>query len=79
MDPTPPVDESQFINQFTGSASANLMFFILFMVFTGLKKLCDRSQNTKCHTKLHSCCCEMELADRTQRSDHPPTTTPEEV
>ena len=75
----PPLDESQFMTQFTGSASANLMFFVLFMLFTGMKKLCERHSNSKCHTKLHSCCCDIDLEDRTRRSENLPATDPGEA
>ena len=57
--------ESTFTQQFTGSAAANLAFGILFMVGVGLKKLCDRK--TKCKSKCHTGCCDIDVQDVTLR------------
>ena len=54
-----------FLKQFGGSASANLVFVIGFLLYTGLKKLCTR--NSKCKTKFHSCCLDVDISDQTLR------------
>ena len=55
--------DENFATQFKGSASANLVFVIGFFIMAGLKKLCTR--NSRCHSKFHSCCLEVEVDDRT--------------
>ena len=55
----------EFRKQFGGSASANLVFVVAFFLFAGLRKLCSR--NSRCHSKFHSCCLEVDIEDRTQR------------
>ena len=59
-----------FMTQFSGSASANLVFVVVFMVYTGLKKLCNR--NSKCKAKFHSCCLDVDISDQTLREEEPP-------
>ena len=54
-----------FMTQFSGSASANLVFVVAFMVYAGLKKLCNR--NSKCKAKFHSCCLDVDISDQTLR------------
>ena len=56
--------ESDFMKQFTGSASANLAFGALFMIYMGLKKLCNR--DSKCKSHIHCCCLDMDVSDRTR-------------
>lgn len=57
----------EFVKQFGGSASANLVFVVAFFVYVGLKKLCTR--NSRCHSKFHSCCLEVDIEDRTIRGE----------
>ena len=52
-----------FMKNFGGSASANLVFVVAFMVYTGLKKLCQR--NSKCKAKIHTCCLDVDISDNT--------------
>ena len=55
------MEDEAFMKQFTGSASANMVFVIAFMVYTGLKKLCSR--DSKCKTKVHTCCIDVDIRD----------------
>ena len=57
----------EFMKQFQGSASANMVFVVAFFLFAGLKKLCNR--NSRCHSKFHSCCLEVDVEDRTLRGE----------
>ena len=59
------VMNEDFINQFSGSASANLLFVVAFFLFTGIKQLCNR--NSRCHSKVHCCCLDFDVEDRTIR------------
>ena len=61
------VMNEEFSKQFGGSASANLVFVVAFLLFAGLRKLCSR--NSRCHSKFHSCCLEVDIEDRTQRGE----------
>ena len=54
--------ETDFLKQFTGSASANLAFGVLFMLYLGLKKLCNR--NSKCKSHIHCPCIDVDIVDR---------------
>ena len=64
--------ESTFVQQFTGSASANLAFGLIFLVYMGLKKLCERE--SRCKSKCHLGCIDLDVTDVTRRS---PTVPPE--
>ena len=55
----------EFMKQFGGSASANLVFVVAFFMFTGLKQLCNR--NSRCHSRVHCCCLDLDVEDRTIR------------
>ncbi len=57
----------EFMKQFSGSASANLLFIVAFFVLSACKKLCAR--NSRCHSKFHSCCLDVDIDDRTIRSE----------
>ena len=57
--------EGEFMKQFSGSATANLVFVAFFLVYMGCKKLCERK--SRCHSTFHSCCLTVEIDDRTIR------------
>ncbi len=57
----------EFMKQFGGSASANMVFVVAFFLFTGLKKLCTR--DSRCHSRLHCCCLDVDVEDRTVRDE----------
>jgi len=59
------VVSEDFMSQFGGSATANLVFVIAFLVYSSLKKLCTR--NSKCKAKFHSCCLDVDISDQTLR------------
>ena len=68
------VPDTDFMKQFGGSASANLVFVIAFLLFAGIKKLCTRK--SKCHSKFHSCCLDVDIQDQTLRDNNPITISP---
>ena len=55
--------DEDFVKQFSGSASANLVFVVAFFLMGALKKCCSRK--SKCHSKFHSCCLDVDIEDRT--------------
>ena len=57
--------ESQFMQQFTGSASANFVFAIVGILYFCVKRLCNR--DSKCKTTCHTCCLDIDVRDRTIR------------
>jgi hypothetical protein len=59
-------ETSELMKQFGGSAMANVAFGILFMLYMGIKKLCDRPSRCKSH--IHCCCLELDIKDKTERS-----------
>ena len=59
------MDESDFMKQFSGSATANLAFGVLFMLYMGVKKLCNRP--SKCKSHIHCCCIDLDVKDQTIR------------
>jgi len=61
------IQNKEFLNQFGGSASANLVFVVGFFILSGLKQLCAR--NSRCHSRLHCCCLEVSMDDRTIHTD----------
>ena len=67
-----PATTSQFMEQFTGSASANLLCVVVVMIGLGIKKLCSRE--SKCKTHVHCCCLDVDLRDKTNRSKELPKT-----
>ena len=69
--------DDQFMQQFGGSASANLVFVVGFFVMAACKKLCSRK--SRCHSKFHSCCLDVDIADGTVRGNNPTSDDPEEV
>ena len=59
--------ESDFMKQFSGSATANLAFGVLFMLYIGIKKLCTRE--SKCKSHIHCCCLDLDVRDKTVHSN----------
>ena len=57
--------ESAFVQQFTGSATANMAFAVVFFLYMGLKKLCER--DSKCKSKCHTPCIDVSVRDNTIR------------
>ena len=57
--------ESTFAQQFTGSASANLAFGVIFLLYMGIRKLCERK--SRCRSKCHLCCFDFDVRDVTLR------------
>lgn len=62
----------EFMKQFGGSAAANGITAIILVILFGLKKLCNRK--SKCKTKLHTCCLDVDIRDDTIRN--PPGENP---
>ena len=56
----------EFMKQFGGSAAANGITGIILLVIFGLRKLCNRK--SKCKSKLHTCCLDVEIRDETMRT-----------
>lgn len=54
------------MKQFGGSAAANGITGIILLVILGLRKLCNRK--SKCKSKLHTCCLDVEIRDETMRT-----------
>ena len=63
----------EFAKQFSGSAAANGITLLIIGVLYGLKKCCDSP--SRCKSKLHTCCLDIELTDKsvTSRSRVPIT------
>lgn len=62
--------DGEFMKQFGGSAAANALTMFIFALLYGLKKCCDRP--SRCKSKFHSCCLDIELSDRTQTARNRP-------
>ena len=60
-------NESEYLKQFTGSAGANLMFFIAFMLYRALQTKCKNSKS-KCAT--HCGWCDLEIENDDSSSDN---------
>ena len=58
--------EGELFKQFQGSGLANLAFGLLFLLYMGAKKLCNRP--SKCKSHIHCCCIELDVSDKTIRS-----------
>ena len=69
--PAPEIP-GEFMKQFGGSAAANGITAIILVILFGLKKLCNRK--SKCKTKLHTCCLDVDIRDDTIRN--PPGENP---
>ena len=59
--------DDDFMKQFSGSASANVVTFVLVGVFYLLKKLVDRPSKCK-EVKSNCCCCSFDIINQTIRS-----------
>ena len=60
-------ETSELMKQFGGSAMANMAFGVMFLLYAGIKKLCDRP--SKCKSHIHCCCLELDVQDKTMRSE----------
>ena len=63
----------EFMKQFSGSAAANGITMIIMVVLYGLKKCCDRP--SRCKSKLHTCCLDIEVSDRAPTKRSAPSIT----
>ena len=59
-------ESTEFIKQFSGSAAANGLTGLILLIMFGLRKLCTRK--SKCKTKLHTCCLDVDIRDDTIRN-----------
>ena len=66
IDPT-----ASFISGMGPDVAANLVTVVGLALLYGLKSCCSR--DSKCKTKCHLPCIDVEVADRTQRDDRPPS------
>ncbi len=66
----------EFMKQFGGSAAANGITMLIMVVLYGLKKCCDRP--SRCKSKLHTCCLDIEVSDRGLTKRSAPSITPDE-
>jgi hypothetical protein len=71
--------DSEFWNQFVGSSSANVFTIVAVGLLLGLKKLCNRP--SRCKSRIHCCCIDLDVQDKTIRSQPDLTdgAPPEEV
>ena len=58
------------MRQFSGSASANVVTFVLVGVFFLLKKCLDKPSKCK-EVKSDCCCCSFDIINQTERNDEP--------
>ena len=61
---------ASFVSGMGTDVAANLVTVFGLGLLWSLKKLCSR--DSKCKTKCHLPCIDVEVQDRTQRSEHPP-------
>ena len=59
-------DNSDFMKQFSGSASANVVTVLLLGLIMILKKCVEKSKHSRCK----SCCFSFEVDNKTERSKH---------
>ena len=62
-----PAVSGEFVKQFSGSATANLVFVVALLVYKAFSKCCERE--SKCHSKIHTCCFDVDISDRTIREN----------
>jgi len=62
---------ASFVGSLGPDVAANLLTVVGLGLLWSLKKLCSR--DSKCKTKCHLPCLDVEVADRTQRSTCPPS------
>ena len=60
--------DDDFMKQFSGSASANVVTVLLLGVIMILKKCVEKNKHSECK----SCCFSFELDNKTERNDHHP-------
>ena len=65
------------MKQFSGSASANIITFVVVGVFLLLKKLVERPSKCK-EVKSDCCCCSFDIINQTERNAQPPRIPPED-
>jgi len=58
-----PAVTGEFVKQFSGSATANLVFVVALFIYKAFSKCCER--DSKCHSKIHTCCFSVDIDDRT--------------
>ena len=68
--------QTEFIKQLSGSAAANGLTGRVLLILFGLRKLCSRK--SKCKTKLHTCCLDVDIRDDTMRNRSPPSAKTEQ-
>lgn len=59
-------ENSEFWNQFAGSGVANVFMMLAVGLYYGVRKLCER--DSKCKSHIHCCCIDLDVRDRTLRS-----------
>lgn len=59
-------EKSEFWDQFAGSGVANIFMILALGLYLGVRKLCQR--DSKCKSHIHCCCLDLDVSDRTQRS-----------
>ena len=69
--------QTEFIKQLSGSAAATGLPGLVLLLLLGLRKLCSRK--SKCKTKLHTCCLDVDIRDDTMRNNSPPSSKTEQV
>ena len=57
---------SEFSKQFSGSAAANGITMLVVGLLYAVKKCIDRP--SRCKSKLHTCCLDVEISDKSQTS-----------
>ncbi len=60
--------DDDFMKQFSGSATANVVTVLLFGLIMILKKCVEKNKHSECK----SCCFSFELDNKTERNDHHP-------
>jgi hypothetical protein len=60
-------ETNELMKQFGGSAMANMAFGLMFLLYAGIKKICDRP--SKCKSHIHCCCIDLDVQDKTIRSE----------
>ena len=60
------MDDPEFMKQFSGSATANVVTVLLLGVLMILKKCVEKNKHSQCK----SCCFSFELDNKTERSKH---------
>ena len=77
MDDPTAESVSSFVSGMGTDVAANLVTVAGFAFLFALKKICSR--DSKCKTKCHLPCIDVEVQDRTQRSEHPPLVSEDKI